>query len=214
MGLKKKISILGAGQAGAYAASEIRKHDKESEVTIFSEENYLPYERPPLSKDSIMGKKNFEDLTFFSRDFYEKENINIRYQAVQEVDFDEKILISRDDQCHSYDSLLIATGSKNRKLSFSQGKQNLNDNILYLRNIEDSKKIKKIIQKHNKFAIVGGGFIGLEIASSISQLGKVAHVIEMGTQVMGRVIPSQIASLVAKYHEDRGNSIFVNSSIL
>ena len=214
MGLKKKISILGAGQAGAYAASEIRKHDKESEVTIFSEENYLPYERPPLSKDSIMGKKNFKDLTFFSRDFYEKENINIRYQAVQEVDFDEKILISRDDQCHSYDSLLIATGSKNRKLSFSQGKQNLNDNILYLRNIEDSKKIKKIIQKHHNFAIVGGGFIGLEIASSISQLGKVAHVIEMGTQVMGRVIPSQIASLVAKYHEDRGNSIFVNSSIL
>ena len=77
MNISKKISILGAGQAGAYAANEIRKHDKEIKITIFSNENYLPYERPPLSKDNIIGKKNYDELSFFSNDFYNTENIQI-----------------------------------------------------------------------------------------------------------------------------------------
>ena len=90
MNITKKISILGAGQAGAYAASEIRKHDKEIKITIFSEENYLPYERPPLSKDNIIGKKNYDELSFFSNEFYNTENIQIINEAIREVDFEKK----------------------------------------------------------------------------------------------------------------------------
>jgi len=214
MSSAKKIAILGAGQAAAYAAIEIRKHDKDSRITILSEENYLPYERPPLSKDSITGKKNYEELSFFSNDFYNTENIIIENKTVEEVDFEKKILITNDSRSQTYDSLLIATGSKNKKLNFGENANDINNSILYLRNIEDSKKIKNAIQRHNRFAIVGGGFIGLEIASSIAQLGKVAHVIEMGSQLMGRVIPQQIASIVLDYHEKNGNSIFLNSNIL
>ena len=214
MSSQKKISILGAGQAGAYAANEIRKHNKEVQINLFSEENFLPYERPPLSKDSIIGKKNYDELSFFLSDFYKTENIQIINQTVREVDFDKKILTTNDSQNHRYDSLLITTGSKNKKLNFGENKKDLNDSILYLRDIEESKNIKRAIETHNSFAIVGGGFIGLEIASSIAQLGKVAHVIEMGSQLMGRVIPQQISSLVSNYHEQNGNSIFLNSNIL
>jgi 3-phenylpropionate/trans-cinnamate dioxygenase ferredoxin reductase subunit len=214
MSSSKKISILGAGQAAAYAASEIRKHDKASRITIFSEENYLPYERPPLSKDSLTGKKNYEELSFFSNDFYNTNNIQIENETVEKVDFENKILITNDSKSQTYDSLLIATGSKNKKLNFGENNNDINNSILYLRNIDDSKKIKKAIQTHNRFAIVGGGFIGLEIASSIAQLGKIAHVIEMGNQLMGRVIPQKIASLVLDYHKKNGNSIFLNSNIL
>ena len=120
MSSSKKISILGAGQAAAYAASEIRKHDKASRITIFSEENYLPYERPPLSKDNITGKKNFEELSFFSNDFYNTNNIQIENKAVEKVDFEKKILITNDSKSQTYDSLLIATGSKNKKLNFGE----------------------------------------------------------------------------------------------
>ena len=214
MSSSKKISILGAGQAAAYAASEIRKHDKASRITIFSEENYLPYERPPLSKDSLTGKKNYEELSFFSNDFYNTNNIQIENETVEKVDFENKILITNNYKSQTYDSLLIATGSKNKKLNFGENNNDINNSILYLRNIDDSKKIKKAIQTHNKFAIVGGGFIGLEIASSIARIGKIAHVIEMGSQLMGRVIPQKIASLVLDYHEKNGNSIFLNSNIL
>ncbi len=210
----KKISILGAGQAGAYAASEIRKHNKEIKISIFSDENYLPYERPPLSKDNIVGKKNYNELSFFANDFYDTENIQIINEAVREVDFEKKTLITNESNCEIYDTLLITTGSKNKKLNFGEDKKDLNESILYLRDIEESKKIKKAIDTHNSFAIVGGGFIGLEIASSISQLGKVAHVIEMGSHLMGRVIPKKISTLVSNYHERRGNSILLDSNIL
>ena len=210
----KKISILGAGQAAAYASNEIRKHDKEIKITIFSEENYLPYERPPLSKDSLTGRKKYEELSFFSNDFYNTENIQIKNNTVEEVDFEKKILITNDAQSHTYETLLIATGSKNKMLNLGESEDDINNSILYLRNIEDSKKIKQAINTHNKFAIVGGGFIGLEIASSIAQLGKVAHIIEMGSQLMGRVIPHQIASLVSDYHQKNGNTVFLNSNIL
>ena len=103
----KKILILGSGQAAIYAASEIRKHDKDSLVTIFGNENYHPYERPPLSKDNIIGKKNYDELSFFSNEFYNTENIQIINEAVREVDFEKKTLITEDSHCEIYDSLLI-----------------------------------------------------------------------------------------------------------
>ena len=214
MHIPKNILILGAGQAGAFAASEIRKHNKEIKISIFSNETYLPYERPPLSKDNIMGKKNYDELEFFSNDFYDKENIKILNANVKEVDFKKKTIITDHDNFEIYDSLLIATGSKNKKLDFGEDKEDINQSILYLRNIEESKKIKEAIDTHNSFAVLGGGFIGLEIASSIAQLGKVAHIIEMGSHLMGRVIPKQISALVSNYHEKRGNSILLNTNIV
>tara|TARA_Y100001970_G_scaffold162264_1_gene198379 strand:+ start:3534 stop:4784 length:1251 start_codon:yes stop_codon:yes gene_type:complete len=214
MSSTKKISIIGAGQSGAFAANEIRKHDKESTITIFSDENYLPYERPPLSKDSIIGKKKYEDLSFFSNDFYNSENIQIENKAVAKVDFKTKSILTIDSKTQTYDSLLITTGSKNKKLNFGNDNEDLNNNILYLRDIEDSKKIKKAIDSFNSFVIIGGGFIGLEIASSIARLGKVVNVIEMGSQLMSRIIPKKIASIVLDYHKKNGNSIFLNSNII
>ena len=210
----KKISIIGAGQAAAYAANEIRKHDKELGITIFNEENYLPYERPPLSKDSITNKKKYEELSFFSKEFYNSENIQFINKSVKKVDFTNKTLITNDEKLEPYDNLLITTGSKNKKLNFGVDQQDISDSILYLRNIEDSKRIKESINTHKTFAIIGGGFIGLEVASSIAQLGKKAYVIEMGQQLMGRVIPTQIAKLVSSYHEDKGNVILLETNIV
>lgn len=211
---KKKVSIIGSGQASAYAASEIRKYEKDINITIYSEEKYLPYERPPLSKDSLTGKKNYNDLSFFPNDFYNSENILIKNNSVKEVDFEKKIIVTDDSQHQTYETLLIATGSINKKLNFGKNNNDINESIQYLRNIDDSKKIKEAIQTYKKFAIIGGGFIGLEIASSIAKLEKEAIVIEMGNQLMGRIIPQQIASLVLEYHKKNGNSVYLNSNIL
>ena len=141
----KKISIIGAGQAAAYAANEIRKHDKELGITIFNEENYLPYERPPLSKDNITNKKKYEELSFFSKEFYNSENIQFINKSVKKVDFTNKTLITNDEKLEPYDNLLITTGSKNKELNFGVDQQDISDSILYLRNIEDSKRIKESI---------------------------------------------------------------------
>jgi len=206
----KKILILGGGQTAVYAASEFRKHNKESIVTIFSEEDYLPYERPPLSKDFLMNKKKEDEFLFFSDNFFEEQNVNFINNKITKVDFKNKLVFSNDNSEFSYDKLLIATGSINRQLRVND---EIDNKIFYLRNLDDAKKIKDKISKVSNIAIIGGGFIGLEIASSLNQQNKSVSLIEISNQLMGRIIPSQIANLVKREHEKNGNKLYIDSKI-
>ena len=208
--MKNNIIILGGGQAAIYAAREIRKNDEESNIKILSEENFLPYERPPLSKDFLLDKKNEDDLYFHSSDLLKNESIDFENVSINKVDFENKKLLTTNDDVYSYNSLLISTGSENKKLSLDN---NLNDDIYYLRNLEEAKTIKEKVSNKNKITIIGGGFIGLEIASSLSQLQKKVTVIEIGNQLMGRIIPKQIADLVQNTHIEQGNEIILNKQI-
>ena len=208
--MKNNIIILGGGQAGIYAAREIRKNDTESNIKILSEENLLPDERPPLSKDFLLDKKNEGDLYFHSSDVLKNENIDFENISISKVDFENKKLFSKNEDVYTYDSLLISTGSDNKRLSLDN---NLNDDVYYLRNLEEAKTIKEKVSDKNKITIIGGGFIGLEIASSLSQLQKKVTVIEIGNQLMGRIIPKQIADLVQNTHIENGNEIILNKQI-
>ncbi len=208
--MKNNIIILGGGQAGIYAAREIRQNDTESNIKILSEENLLPYERPPLSKDFLLDKKNEDDLYFHSIEVLKNENIDFENVLINKVDFEHKKLFSKNEDVYTYDSLLISTGSDSKRLSLDN---NLNDDVYYLRNLEEAKIIKEKVSDKNKITIIGGGFIGLEIASSLSQLQKKVTVIEIGNQLMGRIIPKQIADLVQNTHIEQGNEIILNKQI-
>ncbi len=208
--MKNNIIILGGGQAGIYAAREIRKNDTESNIKILGEENLLPYERPPLSKDFLLDKKNEEDLYFHSSEVLKNENIDFENVSISKVDFENKKLFTKNDDIYFYDSLLISTGSENKKLSLDS---NLNNDVYYLRNLEEAKTIKEKVLDKDKITIIGGGFIGLEIASSLSQLQKKVTIIEIGDQLMGRIIPKQIANLVQNTHIEHGNEIILNKQI-
>ena len=209
--MARKILILGGGQSALYAAREIRRNDEESFITVLGEEMQLPYERPPLSKDFLLNKKNEQDLVFNSSNVLEDKKIDYVNTKIIKVDFETKTLFSDDTKKYNYDILLIATGSENNKLKLDS---NLGDEIYYLRNLEEAKIIKEKIKNKNKIIIIGGGFIGLEIASSLSQLNKNVCLIEIGNQLMGRIIPKQIADLVKKSHETEGNNIILNKKIL
>ena len=209
--MKKKILILGGGQSALYAAREIRRNDDEALITILGEENQLPYERPPLSKDYLLNKKNEEDLVFNNSKVLEDKKIDYVNTNIIKVDFNTKTLVSNNKKEYSYDTLLICTGSENNKLKLDN---NLEDEIYYLRNLEEAKIIKEKIENKNKIVIIGGGFIGLEIASSLSQLNKKVTLIEIGNQLMGRIIPKPIADLVKHSHEAAGNKIILNKKIL
>ena len=209
--MKKKILILGGGQSALYAAREIRRNDEEASITILGEEKQLPYERPPLSKDYLLNKKNEEDLVFNNSKVLDDKKIFYINTNIEKVDFNTKTLVSNNEKEYSYDILLIATGSENNKLKLDN---NLEDEIYYLRNLEEAKMIKKKIENKNNIVIIGGGFIGLEIASSLSQLNKKVTLIEIGNQLMGRIIPKPIADLVKHTHEAAGNKIILNKQIL
>ena len=209
--MKKKILILGGGQSALYASREIRRNDEEASITILGEEKQLPYERPPLSKDYLLNKKNEEDLVFNNSKVLDDKKIFYINTNIEKVDFNTKTLVSNNEKEYSYDILLIATGSENNKLKLDN---NLEDEIYYLRNLEEAKIIKKKIENKNNIVIIGGGFIGLEIASSLSQLNKKVTLIEIGNQLMGRIIPKPIADLVKHTHEAAGNKIILNKRIL
>ena len=109
--MTKKILILGGGQSALYAAREIRRNDEEASITIFGEEKQLPYERPPLSKDFLLNKKNEEDLIFNSSGVLEDKKINYINIKIEKVDFETKTLFSHNEKKFSYDILLITNGS-------------------------------------------------------------------------------------------------------
>ena len=213
MNKTKKILIIGCGQAAAYASKEIRSIDTSSDVTIISEEKYLPYERPPLSKDYILEKVAFNDLLFFPENFYLENNINfIGSTKITKVDFDNKT-ISSSLNSYEYDQLLIATGSSNRHLVINGQTILPKENIIYLRDFYESNILKDKINKAKNITIIGGGFIGLEIASSAVQKGKNITVLERADQLMGRVIPLKIANLIQEKHESMGTKINLNVEI-
>ena len=213
MNKTKKILILGGGQAAAYAAKEIRSIDNGSEVTIISEEKYFPYERPPLSKDYILEKVVFNDILFFQENFYLENNIKfLGNTKINKVDFDNKN-ISSSLNTYEYDQLLIATGSSNRHLVINGQTILPEENIIYLRDFEESNILKDKINKAKNITIIGGGFIGLEIASSAVQKGKNITVLERAEQLMGRVIPLKIANLIQEKHESLGTKINLNVEI-
>jgi len=213
MNKNKKILILGGGQAAAYASKEIRSIDTGSDVTIISEEKYLPYERPPLSKDYILDKVTFNNLLFFPKNFYVENNIKfIGSTKITKVDFDNK-KISSSLNSYEYDQLLIATGSSNRHLVINGQTILPQENIIYLRDFEESHSLKEKMNKVKNITIIGGGFIGLEIASSAVQKGKNITVLERAEQLMGRVIPLKIANLIQEKHESMGTKINLNVEI-
>ena len=145
-----KISIIGAGQAAIYAAMEIRKLDDESSITLYGDENYLPYERPPLSKDFLINKKKEDEILFFNKQFFEDKKISFANKKITKVDFKNNILTSYNDD-FLYDKLLITTGSTNRKLEVNS---QIDNDIYYLRNLDEAVKIKDKALKVNKIAII------------------------------------------------------------
>ena len=208
----KNIVILGGGQSASYAATEIRKYNSSANISIISDEKYLPYERPPLSKDCLLNKMEYSDCSFFEKDFYKNNNINLSFEeSVEDLDFKSQRVKTSKRKDVPYDKLLIALGSSNKKFI----KTGISDeNFFYLRDINESKKIKEKMLTSNNILIIGGGFIGLELASSANQLKKNVCVVEMGPQLMGRIIPEKIAKIVQQKHEAHGVVFNLNTKVI
>ena len=203
---KENILILGGGQTACYVASEIRKYNTKSIISIISNERQLPYERPPLSKDCLLNKMEYDDCSFFNRDFYAKNEINFySEELVEGVDFKSQKIDTSKRKKISYDKLLIALGSSNKKS---------NKNYYHLRSMDESRAIKEKMLTSENILIVGGGFIGLELASAANQLKKNVCVVEMGSQLMGRIVPEKIAKIVQQKHEGKGVVINLNTKVL
>ena len=201
-----KVVIIGTGHAGIQAAVTLREEGYEGEIVLISDESDLPYQKPPLSKGYLQGKQSAEAILFRSEHFYISNAIDLKLGVkISKINPTEKTIQIQDGEDISYSHLILATGAQNRKLNFA------NAEISYLRTFADANKINEQLEKSKNVVIIGGGFIGLELAALAQEKGKNVTVIEAQSRLMERVLPAVISDVFQKTHEQNGVSILLNT---
>jgi 3-phenylpropionate/trans-cinnamate dioxygenase ferredoxin reductase subunit len=171
------IVIIGAGQAAGQTAASLRQEGYEGEITILGDEPYPPYQRPPLSKEYLSGKFGLERVYLRPEKFYEDRNIDVRTGVrVSSIDSDAHTVTTEGGDTIGYEKLLVATGSRVRVLN-APGSDLAG--IMYLRTIADVDAMREAMKTAKKAVIVGGGYIGLEVASVAASEGLDVTVLEM-----------------------------------
>ena len=195
-----KVVIVGAGHGGVEAACALRQRGFAGSVTLIDAARHLPYQRPPLSKDYLKGDQA-EPLLLKAEAIYERSNIDLRLGvSVLSIDRDGRT-IDADGETIPYDHLVLALGALNRRLPIP----GIDDpGVLELRNLDHSNAIRTALGTMGAVAIIGAGFIGLELAAVLRGVGKDVDVIEMGDRVMGRAVSTAISDHVRAVHEDLG----------
>ena len=207
--MAEQIVIVGAGRAGAYAAATLRQEGFSGRVVIVGEESLPPYDRPPLSKDVLIGKATPIDGVIFKREFYEENAIDLRLgDPAIHLDVQLRKIQLESGQAVRYDRLLLATGSRPRKLSWDAASVG---RLHYLRTAADAEIISQRLKVSRRVAIVGGGVIGFEVAASATALGCEVTIIEAAPQIMARMIPSEIAVYLVGYHKERGVRVLTSA---
>ena len=180
------IVIVGAGQAGASAILELRGNKYEGNIILIGDETHLPYERPPLSKDVILKPEETKIEILSEEKLAELGVTTIRGNGVAKINAEAHTVELQHGDVVAYDKLLLATGGAARRLPNFDA---LGKHVYTLRNLEDSQALVPVLQAGRRIVLIGGGVIGLELASSARFKDCQVTVIEMGPMVMGRCSP-------------------------
>ena len=201
--------IIGCGQAGGQAAASLRQEKYEGPITMIGQEPYIPYQRPPLSKQYLSGEQEKEKLSLRQESFYSEKEINLMLEtSVLSLDPHKKELQLEKGETVTYDKLLIATGGRPRKLEVDG---HTLKGIHYLRNIDDVDAIKTQMSISQNLVIVGGGYIGLEVASVAIKKGLTVSILEMESRILERVTTEEMSAFYHQLHTDEGVNILTST---
>ncbi|RWX65778.1 ferredoxin reductase [Mesorhizobium sp. M4B.F.Ca.ET.089.01.1.1] len=201
--------IIGAGECGGRAALTLRDLGYEGPVTLVGDEPHLPYERPPLSKEAMTGPAPAIKSITSDAVLAERSIRHIHSVRAVAIDRAQHLVRLSDGSSLPYDKLLLATGSLPRKLPMP----GLGERCVYLRTFNDALAIRAHLNPKNRVAIIGGGFIGLELAASSRKLGATVTVIEAQPRILMRGVPAEIAAVIHKAHEAEGVTILAGQGI-
>ena len=198
----EKVVIVGAGHAAGQLVASLKQRKFAGDIVLIGDEPYLPYQRPPLSKKFLAGELAADRLYVKPESFYEDSQIDVRLETrVTEIDRERKTLKTDSDDEIQYDKLILALGSRVRRLPIDGADL---DGVHYLRSIADVDGIRSEIGKKKSAVIVGAGYIGLEVAAVIRQLGLDVTVVEMADRVMSRVVSPEISDFYQIEHSNQG----------
>jgi 3-phenylpropionate/trans-cinnamate dioxygenase ferredoxin reductase subunit len=197
-----RVVILGAGHAGGSAAAALRHFGHAGPIVLVGEEPLLPYQRPPLSKAWLKGEADEEELQLRPPSFYAENDITVRLGVTATgIDRQAKQATLSDGEVLPYDALIIATGARARRLSLP-GEAMVR--TLELRSAADAEMLKAAIAPGKRLMIVGGGYVGLEVAASARALGAEATVIEREPRILARVACPILSDFFTAYHRKHG----------
>jgi len=202
--------IVGGGLAGAKAAEALRDNGFEGSIVLFTAEEHLPYERPPLSKEYLAGKKALADFTVDPADWYREHDVDLRRGVeVTTIDLAGHTVGTADGARQPYDKLLLATGSSARRIPIPGADA---EGVHYLRTVDDADALLASLTDGARLAIVGAGWIGLEVAASARDRGVAVTIVE-SAELPLLTLGREVAHIFAALHREHGVDLRLNASV-
>ncbi|WP_304309257.1 NAD(P)/FAD-dependent oxidoreductase [Pseudacidovorax intermedius] len=204
------VVIVGAGQAAAVAAHALRGHGYRGRITMLGRERHKPYERPPLSKAVLVAPEE-PGLDVIAQDAWERVDIDLRSsnEAVA-LDLSAREVRLADGQVLPYEICLLATGGEARTLASAPPGRS---HVHYVRTIDDARRLRAALQGKPRIAILGGGFLGLEIASSALAAGSAVTVIERATSLLDRFLPPEASAWLESGLRQAGARLMLGAAV-
>jgi 3-phenylpropionate/trans-cinnamate dioxygenase ferredoxin reductase subunit len=205
------VVIVGGGQAGFQTASSLRSEGYDGPIRLIGEETHVPYQRPPLSKAFVLGKQDQARLLLRPEKYYADHQIDL-LSGEQAISIDtslQRVTLASGEQV-PYDNLVLALGARNRTLPVPGADL---EGVCYLRTLTEAIELKQRIESAQNIAVIGGGFIGLEVAASARTLGKPVTVLEAFPRLMARVVAPVVSEFYRSAHAARGVEIKLDAQV-
>ena len=205
--------VIGASHAGVNFAFALRKEGWEGDIILFDRDPEFPYHRPPLSKAYLTSEEGTQQDLLFPKQNYETDKITLKLgKTISSINRKEKSITVSDGLVQKYDKLVLTTGAR----PFIPPIKGLNSakNVFAMRTAEDALNIRKSLNKdRNKVVIIGGGYIGLETAASLSKLNASVTVLEREERVLSRVTAPEMSTYFKELHHKHGVSVLSNKNV-
>jgi len=212
MSIKETTIIIGASHAAAEAITQLRRNGWQGMIKLIGDEDCLPYQKPPLSKSFFSGEIEEDKLTIKSAAVYDRADVELHLGVrVEKIDTATQTVLCNEGSTHEYSNLILATGARVRKLKIIGAE---NDCLHYLRSTADVKGIKEKLITAEHVLIIGGGYIGLEVAASSIKLGKKVTVLEAMDRILNRVTSPVVSEFYTDFHKNKGVDIKLQSKII
>ncbi|MBW4095002.1 MAG: FAD-dependent oxidoreductase [Acidobacteria bacterium] len=207
------LLIIGASQSGVQLAVSLRALGFDEHITLLGDEDHRPYQRPALSKEFLQGMVGSESLIFRSNDYWTGHNVDlVKGEYIARIDKEADgtgVAHASSGRQFPFSRLALAVGARARKLEIDGSDL---DGVLYLRNADDALALKSRVGDAQDVVVIGGGFIGLEAASSLQKMGKNVTVLEFGPRLVGRAVGDETAEYFLQAHRSRGLDIRLNAT--
>jgi 3-phenylpropionate/trans-cinnamate dioxygenase ferredoxin reductase subunit len=206
------ILIIGGGQAGAQAVDTLRREGFTGRLVLVSDEPYLPYQRPPLSKKFLSGELAADRLPFRHQSFYDEHRVELKLgiRATRLDPAARRVALASGEEI-IYDRLLLCLGAASRQLTCPGTDL---PGVHYLRGIADVPTIQAGLKQGARAVIIGGGYIGLEAAATARRMGCAVTVLEMADRVMNRVVAATVSEYFAHEHRTQGVKLVCNTRVV